>query len=53
MKKIEKGIYAIGENYVIDFNIVSSYGLACFLEQLELDAFECSRDGDLLFIEGK
>lgn len=52
MKKIEKGIYAVGEHFVIDLNVVSSYQLACFLEQLQTH-FECSREGDLLFIEKK
>ena len=53
MKKVATGIYAIGENYVVNINYVSSYSLACLLDSLRPDEFVFNRDGDLLFIVKK
>lgn len=50
---LEKGIYAIGKVFIINLNSVSSYKLACFLEQIDEASCEFKREDNLLFIEKK
>lgn len=53
MEKYVNGIYSVGEHYVVNLNDVSSYNLACLLDQLNPDEFNFKRDKDLLFITKK